>query len=118
MDLLLADMAHGSSHAILTEADPYWINQNDMFEFVGEDEFLWGSERDGFRHLYLYTLGRPRTEAADGRKLGGDESGGRGRIETTGLLFVHGGKPIGTAALFGEIEWEGSHADQPGTGHA
>lgn len=56
LDLFLADSGSGASHVILSEFDPYWINVNDLFSFVGQDEFLWGSERDGFRHLYLYSL--------------------------------------------------------------
>lgn len=56
LDLLLADAGGGASHPILSESDPYWINQNNLFHFVGKDEFLWGSERDGFLHLYLYSL--------------------------------------------------------------
>jgi dipeptidyl-peptidase-4 len=56
LDLLLTDASAGTSHSILSESDPYWINHNDLFQFVGKDEFLWGSERDGFCHLYLYSL--------------------------------------------------------------
>jgi dipeptidyl-peptidase 4 len=56
LDLLFADAGTGASRAILSETDPFWINQNDLFSFIGKDEFLWGSERDGFRHLYLYSL--------------------------------------------------------------
>jgi dipeptidyl-peptidase-4 len=67
LDLLLADQASGASHSILSESDPYWINQNDLFHFVGKDEFLWGSERDGFRHLYLYSLeGQQRKRLTEG----------------------------------------------------
>ena len=67
LDLLMADASGGASHAILSEADPYWINQNDLFSFVGKDQFLWGSERDGFRHLYLYSLeGQQRKRLTEG----------------------------------------------------
>ena len=67
LDLLLADAGSGSSHAILSESDPYWINHNDLFRFVGKDEFLWGSERDGFCHLYLYSLeGQQRKSLTEG----------------------------------------------------
>jgi dipeptidyl-peptidase 4 len=67
LDLLLADSATGASHPILAESDPYWINQNDLFSFIGKDEFLWGSERDGFRHLYLYNLaGQQRRRLTEG----------------------------------------------------
>lgn len=68
LDLLLADAASGASRPILKESDPYWINQNDLFRFVGKDEFLWGSERDGFRHLYLYSLeGQQRKRLTEGQ---------------------------------------------------
>lgn len=67
LDLLLADAGTGVSHPILSESDPYWINQNDLFSFVGKDQFLWGSERDGFRHLYLYNLaGQQRKRLTEG----------------------------------------------------
>ncbi len=67
LDLLLADADGGASHSILSESDPYWINQNDLFRFVGKNEFLWGSERDGFRHLYLYSLeGQQRKRLTEG----------------------------------------------------
>ena len=67
LDLLLADASAGASRSILAEADPYWINHNDLFHFVGKDEFLWGSERDGFLHLYLYSLeGQQRKRLTEG----------------------------------------------------
>ncbi len=67
LDLVLADASGGASHPILSESDPYWINHNDLFRFVGKDEFLWGSERDGFCHLYLYSLeGQQRKRLTEG----------------------------------------------------
>lgn len=57
LDLLLADAASGSSQPLIHERDRYWINLGDNFQFMKEnpDRFLWSSERDGFRHLYLYS---------------------------------------------------------------
>jgi dipeptidyl-peptidase-4 len=55
LDVLLADAGAGTAKSILSEADPYWINHNDLFRFLDDGEFLWGSERDGFCHLYLYS---------------------------------------------------------------
>jgi dipeptidyl-peptidase 4 len=67
LDMLLADAGSSLSHLVLSETDPYWINHNDLFQFVGNDEFLWGSERDGFRHLYLYSLtGQQRKRLTEG----------------------------------------------------
>lgn len=54
LDLGLAETETGNSRVLLTERDPYWVNVNDEFRFLGRGaQFLWGSERDGWRHLYL-----------------------------------------------------------------
>ena len=67
LDLLLADAATGTARPILSESDPYWINQNDLFRFLADGQFIWGSERDGFRHLYLYSLdGKQRKRITEG----------------------------------------------------
>ncbi len=55
LDLLMADIATGASHVVLHEEDPQWINVKGEPKFLsGSGEFLWTSERSGFRHLYLY----------------------------------------------------------------
>ena len=83
LDLLLADAATGTARAILSESDPYWINQNDLFRFLEDGQFIWGSERDGFRHLYLYSLdGKQRKRITEGNWevteiAGVDEAGQR-----------------------------------------
>jgi dipeptidyl-peptidase-4 len=54
LDLGLADAHTGASRVLLTEEDSYWVNVNDDFRFLKEGkQFLWGSERDGYHHLYL-----------------------------------------------------------------
>ena len=68
LDLMLADAATGGARSILHESDPYWINLNDLFRFLPDGQFIWGSERDGFRHLYLYGQdGRQRKRLTEGR---------------------------------------------------
>ena len=55
LDLLEADAGTGETSLLLAEQDPYWINVgDDRYFFQRGGRFLWGSERDGFRHLYLY----------------------------------------------------------------
>jgi dipeptidyl-peptidase 4 len=55
LDLLTADAATGLARVLLRETSPHWVNVNDDLRFLaGRDQFLWSSERDGFRHLYLY----------------------------------------------------------------
>jgi dipeptidyl-peptidase-4 len=57
LELLLADTTTGSSYTLLTERDQYWINVSDDLHFLKDGKrFLWSSERNGYRHLYLYGL--------------------------------------------------------------
>jgi dipeptidyl-peptidase-4 len=57
LDLLVVDAATGNSETVLKEEDPYWVNLVDVLHFFKDGRsFLWGSERSGFRHLYLFTL--------------------------------------------------------------
>ena len=42
--------------AILREADPYWINLDGEVRFLKDGKrFLWTSEKDGYRHIYLHS---------------------------------------------------------------
>ncbi len=57
LDLLLADPSTGSTSLLLREQDPYWVDVSDSYRFLQDGKhFLWSSERDGFRHLYLYSI--------------------------------------------------------------
>jgi dipeptidyl-peptidase-4 len=55
LDLLMADTNSGKSEVIHTENDPAWIDiTNDLKFFQNKDQFVWTSEKSGFRHAYLY----------------------------------------------------------------
>jgi len=57
LDLLRADAATGHSRVVLSERDEHWVNVGDFLRFLKNGgEFLWGSERDGYRHLYRYSV--------------------------------------------------------------
>lgn len=57
LDFVLADAKDGSVKTLFTETDPHWININDDLRFLpSRNQFLWASERSGFRHLYLYDM--------------------------------------------------------------
>jgi len=58
LDLVLADATNGKARTIIHESDRCWINVSNQFEFLKgtPTRFIWSSERDGFRHLYLYSL--------------------------------------------------------------
>ena len=72
LDLIFFDPRTGKGETIISEKTEVWINLNRLFEPLDEVEgeaaggFLWGSERSGFQHLYLYSaageLIRPLTQ--------------------------------------------------------
>ena len=68
LGLYFADAKTGAAHRVLTETDPGWVNVSDDLRFIQAGrEFLWSSERTGYRHLYRY--------ASDGRLLNAVTSG-------------------------------------------
>jgi dipeptidyl-peptidase-4 len=55
LDLLFADVDTGQSRIVLTETSKTWIELNNELTFLKHSrEFIWGSSRDGYQHLYLY----------------------------------------------------------------
>jgi dipeptidyl-peptidase 4 len=82
LDLLSADAATGETKPILAETDKTWINVQDDLRFLpSAHQFLWSSERTGYRHLYLYSDdGEPRKQLTSGewqvsRVVAVDEAG-------------------------------------------
>ena len=52
--VLLADAASGAVRTVLTERDSAWLDVVDDLQWLaGGTKFLWVSERDGWRHVYL-----------------------------------------------------------------
>jgi dipeptidyl-peptidase-4 len=52
--LWLADATTGEAHTALVERDSAWVEVvDDLTWFAGGKEFLWLSERDGWRHAYV-----------------------------------------------------------------
>lgn len=53
--LLSGNIRNGETEHILTETDKHWLNIEDQVHFFNDSGyFIWGAERTGFRHLYLY----------------------------------------------------------------
>jgi dipeptidyl-peptidase-4 len=62
LELWAYDVGSGERELLLAEATEPWINLHDDLRFVeATGQFVWSSERSGFRHLYLYD--------ADGRLI-------------------------------------------------
>jgi dipeptidyl-peptidase-4 len=51
--LVIADSSGGKPKTLFTETAKAWINLRDDFEFLEDGRLVWGSEADGWRHLYL-----------------------------------------------------------------
>ncbi len=71
LDALRFDPATGRREHLLTETSDVWVNLHDLFRPLERTDgltggFVWGSERTGFRHLYLCdrtgAVVRPLTE--------------------------------------------------------
>jgi len=57
LDLYFVDRITGRPTHILTETDPGWLDMSDDLYFLEDDEhFIWASQRDGYWHLYSYTM--------------------------------------------------------------
>ncbi len=57
LDVVIANAKTGESRVILHEADKDWVNiQGDPTFLKAGKEFLWQSERDGFNHIYRYSI--------------------------------------------------------------
>ena len=54
LELLFADISSGKTKTILTETDDKWVEVSNDLTFLSNGKFIWPSERDGYRHLYLY----------------------------------------------------------------
>lgn len=55
LQLLFADALDGVTSTVLVERDPYWINVMNDLKFLDDSkEFLWTSERSGYRHIEVY----------------------------------------------------------------
>lgn len=57
LDLLFCDAGTGTAHTVLQEQSKDWINVTDNLYFLkSRPEFIWTSERSGFRHIYRYSF--------------------------------------------------------------
>lgn len=58
MELCAADPETGKSRTVVTESQPQsWAENHPLIKFLNDQHrFIWSSERNGFRNLYLYDL--------------------------------------------------------------
>ncbi|MEN1728987.1 MAG: DPP IV N-terminal domain-containing protein, partial [Pseudomonadota bacterium] len=57
LELLLINTTDGNQRTLLTETSETWINLHDDLRFLNDmSAFIWSSERNGYKHLYLFDL--------------------------------------------------------------
>ncbi|MFQ5866346.1 MAG: S9 family peptidase, partial [bacterium] len=57
IDLLLGNVTTGKTEVIFTDSDKKWLDVDDDLRFLKKsNQFLWTSEKDGYKHIYLYDL--------------------------------------------------------------
>lgn len=54
LELIEAELASGQQRVLLTENADTWINLHHDLRLLADGGFLWTSERDGWRHLYVH----------------------------------------------------------------
>ncbi len=70
LKLVKVDFNTLKTRILLEEKANTWININDLFYLMKNNrDFLWGSERDGFLHLYLYKIMEKDIKKITGGKL-------------------------------------------------
>jgi dipeptidyl-peptidase-4 len=52
LELIEADLGKGTQRTLVTERSTTWTNLHELLHVFPDGGFLWGSERDGFMHLY------------------------------------------------------------------
>ncbi|MFQ5772075.1 MAG: S9 family peptidase, partial [bacterium] len=57
LNLFFVDRSTGEAKPIMQETDNAWVNINDDLYFLkNAGQFIWQSERDGYAHLYRFTM--------------------------------------------------------------
>jgi dipeptidyl-peptidase-4 len=55
LELRAFSMRDNTQRVLLTESSNTWVNlHNDLYFLKDKGQFIWASERDGFKHLYLF----------------------------------------------------------------
>lgn len=83
VSFLRFDVTTGKSSVLIHESNPVWVNANYLYRNIESENkssfrFIWGSERTGFLHLYLYEYVLGATTA----QLLGALTGGKWCVES------------------------------------
>lgn len=111
LDLRVVDVATLEQRTLLTETSATWVNLNDDLRFVGKDRFVWGSDRSGFHHLYLYRLDGSLLHAISAGRWNVD--GVLGIDERDGRIYVDSNRDFVPDRQVYALKLDGSDAEAP-----
>ena len=67
LELMVANATTADAHLLVKEASETWLNLNHDLHHLAGGDFIWTSERDGFRHIYLFDQnGKVKTQLTKG----------------------------------------------------
>jgi dipeptidyl-peptidase 4 len=113
LDLNLVDAASLAQRTLLSETSGTWIDLNDDLRFLErQDAFLWGSDRSGYHHLYLYTLDGALQQAISSGDWNVDRV--RALDERAGLVYVESNRDFVPDRQLYALRLDGSTAQNPG----
>lgn len=117
LHVMLANPATGATQLVLTETDKAWVDNKNTIRWIGED-FLWLSERSGWRHAYRATLAGEVTAITQGEFDVIDIK----QVDAKGGWLYYDASPVNAtqrylyrSSLKGGEPQRLSPADQPGT---
>ena len=112
LDLVEVDAATLSQRPLLSETSPTWIDLNDDLHFLKrQDAFIWGSDRSGSHHLYLYTMdGTLRHPISSGDW---NLDGVRGVDEAAGIVYADSNRDFVPDRQLYALRLDGSSANAP-----
>jgi dipeptidyl-peptidase-4 len=94
LELFSIDVESGAPSTILKESDPHWINLRGDVAFLKDGKRLvWTSERDGFRHIYLYSNDGKEMKQLTSGKWEVSAINAIDEVETGGRLFYTSNEP-------------------------
>ena len=112
LDLQLVDVANLQQRTLLTERSKTWINLNDDLRFLKDQSaFIWGSERSGWHHLYLYDLDGELLHPISAGEWNLD--GVLAVDEKAGVVYVSSNKDPVTDKQIYALKLDGSNASEP-----
>lgn len=112
LDLKLVDVATLEQRTVLSETSQTWVELNDDLHFLAKrDAFVWGSERTGLHHLYLYDLDGTLKHAISRGDWNLD--GVAAVDEKDGLVYVTSNRDFVPDTQIYALKLDGSSADRP-----